>query len=238
MSNLSMLDYEADEMTPANSQPTSPPSQELRDFDHYNRTTLPLLVEANLRAIVEPQIAPIEERVRAIVVDIVRTCQSTVAQNFHTRFAPTSSANDPTQSSPQAIAPNRTAGSTPEEAAESGINDATGNHLDFFQEPPHLTAGARASLPVPTMYNHNDITRNQNENSDSGYGSLPVACNCSCHDYPSTWNLDGEDKSICASNLQLIRSYSKAPLVVSPALVRILIPIISTGTSHLTTDRP
>ena len=53
-------DYEAEEAYAENVEPSSPRSEELRNFETYNRTALPLLVEANLRAIVDSQIAPIE----------------------------------------------------------------------------------------------------------------------------------------------------------------------------------
>lgn len=200
-----MLDYEVDHPSPESQEPSSPRSRELRDFEIYNRTTLPLLVEANLRAIVESQIAPIEERVRAMVVDIVRTCQSTIARNYHLTIAPTSSASNRMRSSSPATASAETTFPTIVEPTQKAVNDATGNSFDFFREPPHLNAEASASVPGP-VYNPTDVTECQNPSSDSGYGSLQERCGCSCHDYSNAWNTaNGKKLSSCVLNLQLTR---------------------------------
>ena len=39
-------------------------------------------MEANLQALVDAQIAPLEEGLKVLLVDIVRRCQSTIAQNY------------------------------------------------------------------------------------------------------------------------------------------------------------
>ena len=188
----------------------SPRSQELRDFEAYNRTTLPLLVEANLRAIVESQIAPIEERVRAMVVDIVRTSQSTVARNFHFTIAPASIAGDRMQSSSQTIASPERAMHTHGEPAQTDSVGIVDNSLNFFREPPHLNAEASASAPGPVS-DYNSFSRHQNSYSDSGYASLPSSCNCSCHGYSHSWiTANGEKLSKCVSDPKLIRC-SRSP---------------------------
>ncbi len=209
--DLAFLDYELDNLSPATLEPSSPRSRELRDFEAYNRTALPILVEANLRAIVESQVAPIEEHVRAMVVEIVRTCQSTVAHNFRSTIAPNSSTNDRMQTSPQPIASIKSTAHSLAEPAQLLSNDTAGNSMDFFREPPHLNAEARASLPGP-VYNHSNVTGHHSQSSDSGYGSFPDPgnsldpCNCSCHDYSNTWNTaNGENPSNIVSDLQLMR---------------------------------
>ena len=65
------------------SDSSSTAAQSLQDFNEYNRIALPLSVEASLQSIVQSKIAPIEEEVRILFVDIVRRSQSTVAQDFH-----------------------------------------------------------------------------------------------------------------------------------------------------------
>ena len=199
-SDVATQDYEADDLLSENFEIFSPRSQELRDFEAYNRTTLPLLVEANLRAIVESQIAPIEERVRAMVVDIVRTCQSTVARNFHFTIAPGSIAGDRMQSSSQTIASPERAAYTLGEPAQTNLVGTVDNSLDFFHEPPHLNAEASASIPGPVS-NHNSFGSHQSSHSDSGYASLPSSCNCSCHGYSNSWNTaNGEKLTRCVSD--------------------------------------
>ena len=161
--------------------PSSPGSRELRDFEVYNRTTLPLLVEANLRAIVESQVAPIEERVRAMVVDIVRTCQSTVARNFHLTIAPTSSVQDRAPSTAQATASNDINTNSQEEPVHGSAYDVAGNSVDFFQEPSPINAEANASHSYPMLYYEGNPVDPQSWSQDSSYITLPDSCDCHCH---------------------------------------------------------
>ena len=182
---MNTSDYETDDITLENLEPVSPRSQGLRDFENYSQTALPLLVEANLRAIVETQNAPIEERVRAMFVNIVRTCQSTVARNFHLTVSQPSSANGRMQSSSQTIAPAETNVHTRTERGNSSRDDTTDDSLDFSREPPHLNAEVSAPFLGPL----GNVTGSQGPNSDSGFESSPFSCACSCHDYSNTWNV-------------------------------------------------
>ena len=136
----------------------------------------------------ESQIAPIEERVKAMVVDIVRTCQSTVAHNYQLTIAPTSSANQSRQPSSPAIAsventvrmygyPDQTSGngtvvnptinSYPYSAQLSG-NSAVGNPLEFFREPPHLNAEAGILFPT-SENNDSSLGVHHNQSPDPSY---------------------------------------------------------------------
>ena len=228
-SDLAILDYEADDLTLENLEPSSPGSRELRDFENYNRTALPLLVEANLRAIVDSHIAPIEERVRAMVVDIVRTCQSTVARNFHLTISPTPLANDRARSSSEGILLSETAVHTHEEPAQVSM-DVTASTLESFPESFDLNSEASASFqtnshPESTMEDQNQesysnhatslpassrlegIREDQNQEPNLNDISLLCSCSCSCHDYSDGWNASyGEKPSDRVSDLQLMRS--------------------------------
>ena len=166
---------------------SSPGSRELRDFEVYSRTALPLLVEAHLRAIVESQVAPIEERVRAMVVDIVRTCQSTVARSFPRTITPNSLVQDRGTSTTQASASNDITAFPQEEPVHGSAYGTAGNSLDFFREPSLLTGEASASLPTP-MYDHSSSINPQSQSHDSGYGTLPNKCDCHCHRDSTTGN--------------------------------------------------
>ena len=128
----------------------------------------------------ESQIAPIEECVRAMVADIVRTCLSTVAQDFR-------SLNDLDRipsSFPQASASDEVTTHGHEEPVHGSAPDTAGNSLDFFREPSPLDAEANASLPAP-MYDYSDLLHHQSQSQDSGYETLPDNCDCHCH-YDST----------------------------------------------------
>ena len=179
-----------DDISPGNLEPSSPRSQELQDFEAYNRTALPLLVEANLRAIVESQIAPIEGRLRAMVVDIMRTSQSTVARNFNLMNAPTSLVDDRTQPHSQTVTLAELGTHTREEPTQTSGDDAADNPSELYREPPHLNAEASAATPGPVSI----ATGSQDPSSDSGYSSNPQSCACSCHS--NIWNVpDGKKLS-------------------------------------------
>lgn len=180
--DLITSDYEADEASAENVEPSLPRSEELRNFEAYNRTALPLLVEANLRSIVESRIAPIEEHVRAMVVDIVRTSQSTVARNFNLMNAPTSSADDRTQPHSQTVNLADLGTQPPEEPARTSGDDGADHPSELYREPPHLNAEASATSLGPMS----SVQEFQILSSDSGYSSIPNSCACSCHDYSKT----------------------------------------------------
>lgn len=159
--------------------PSTPNSRGLADFEAYNRTELPRLVEANLQVMVNAEIAPLEESLKAFLVDIVRRCQSTVAQNYSRIKSSESSAI----AAP--IAPPNTVSSMPFiEAAHShyppsmtvpevttSINNIS--HVQsFFEEPPLLNA-RKAALTSGSFCHNNAHVPSNNIGSDSGYGTLP-----------------------------------------------------------------
>ena len=195
--DLPTLDYEADDITPDSLESSSSRSQELRDFEVYNRTTLPLLVEASLRPIIGSQVAPIGE----MVIDVVRTCQSTVARNFDLMIAPTSSADDRTQPHSPTVTLTEIGIHTREESARLSMNDTADESLDLYHEPPHLNAEASATNLGPVS----SVTGTQVSSSDSGYSSIPNSCACFCHGYSNTGNTaNGKKLSTCAPNFQLM----------------------------------
>ena len=168
--------YEPPNSTPDRSTtlPSSPASQESTDFDSYNRRALPLLVEANLQAVVNAEMAPLEESLRAMLVDIVRKCQSTVAQNFQRLYGPKTSSNGSRRSP--------SLGSVP--ILQPNLQPAkTSQALHHYQEPPFQSVGAGVSdwTPHPEDCGHSGYT--QAPFSDSGYASgvNPDSCNCPCH---------------------------------------------------------
>ena len=194
LNRLTTLDYEADDIPPEHLWQSSPRSQEIANFEVYSRTALPLLVEASLRPIMESHFAPMRE----LFIDVVRTCQSTVARNYHSMVGSSSSVNDQIELSSQGTASVEAARQSREEPTEV-MADGTRNTLDFFSEPPYLNAAASVSSLDPT-YNHHSVPGSQNQSSDSGYSSV-LPCACSCHD-PSTTN----------NGKELIKPVSGVPL--------------------------
>ena len=160
----------------------SPESQDLRDFGTYSRTALPLLVEANLQSIINAEMVPIEENVKKLLVDIVRNCMSTVAQNYKQLRGIRLSAGNSTESSILSFA-------VEQQTREGSI--ATSHVLSpgpphprtlFFEEPPHVAVD---TMPVATAISHERISGPGQEvqYSDSGYGSYFDSCFCICHLY-------------------------------------------------------
>ena len=131
----------------------------------------------------ESQVAPIEERGRAMVADIVRTCLSTVAHTFRSL----NELDRIPSSVPQASASNEITTHAHEEPDHGSAPDTAGNSLDFFREPSPLNAEASASLPTP-MYDHDNSINRQSQSQDSGYGTLAEPCDCTCHNVSDTWN--------------------------------------------------
>ena len=176
-----LTDFEAQVQLPESFPPPSPATQELEEFEAYNRRALPRLVEANLQAMVDTKMVPIEEDLRRLLVDIVRRCQSIVAESFRVTRSPRKVMTDsPQQSSSQAISPLPPRGETlltDSQLLAPTIADTT---LGFFEEPRHVHVEAGPSCPrLPEGTDR--LEPPQNQFTDSGYGGFPEACDCDCH---------------------------------------------------------
>ncbi|KAG8533891.1 uncharacterized protein KY384_001632 [Bacidia gigantensis] len=155
----------------------SPGSQELLEFEAYNRTALPLLVEANLRTVIDSQLKPIEEDLKAALTDIVRRCQTMVADNFQVMKNKSSDATI-ASASPDL----RRDSSNPFDVHSNiGKSSRPSNFSHpptaFYQEPQLLDPEAANFMPINAAQNVYNA-----ENVDSGYGSLTRNCLCICHD--------------------------------------------------------
>ena len=192
--DLTIPDYGIQDLPAENVEQWSPRSLELREFETYNRTALPLLVEAHLRALMESEIAPIEERVRAMVIDILRDCQSTVARRFHMTRSSTLLANNQMPALSQATTLDQADVHMSTEYPQLPTDETAEGPLNFFHELPHVTSESGASLPGPMT----TATGFQDRSSDSGYASLRTSCGCSCHENSDNSDLaNGEKRSDC-----------------------------------------
>ena len=162
----------------------------------------------------ETQIAPIEEGLRAMVVDIVRTCQSTIARNYNIMIAPTSLANDQTQPNSQTVTPGESSANIREESARLPRIDAADNLSELYREPPHLNAEASATTPGPVS----SVIAPQNLSSDSGYSSIFNPCACICHGYSNNGSTEkGKKLPNCAPRFPA-NVMIQIALTVNPAL--------------------
>ena len=157
---------------------SSPQSQELQNFEAYNRRVLPQLVEASLSAAISNDLAPLEERVRSIVGDIIRTCQSTVFQNFQ-RLNTSGSPRPGLVVNPPASMLRPIIGAEGNDTS-THIGSSTPSTSRFYQEPPHLNSD-RTFASFETLRNYDSPQQRNNQSSDSGYGSITRGCQCACH---------------------------------------------------------
>lgn len=158
--------------------PTTPASQGIADFEAYNRRALPLLVEANLQAIVDAEMAPLEGSLRTMLVDIVRRCQSTIAQNFQRmQESESHSSNSELAPAPDAIS------KEPPAAAPPQPTKPTRSAL-HYQEPPFQPEAGQLDWGLPCA-NHSQNRNLQDLISDSGYGSGVNVdlCDCPCQQF-------------------------------------------------------
>lgn len=174
-----MKDYERS--SPSRTLASSPQSKELADFEAYSRTELPRLVEANLQSLVDAEISPLEESLKRMLVDIVRRCQSTVAQNYE-RIHPASSQERESTSSQvlntsylsqaEGINVNGDLSTTArQQLLEQPAHSYESNTTAFFEEPP--PQGTNTIDVQPGAHHSISVT----QSIDSGYGSV-LFCTC------------------------------------------------------------
>ncbi len=121
---------------------------------------------------------PIEEDLRRLLVDIVRRCQSTVAENFRVIRVPRRVTVDPPQhpssNANPPLPPRRGSSFTESQLLAAPTVNAT---LGFFQEPPPASVEAGPSCPRPPE----GLEPFQSRFKDSAYGGSLELCDCNCH---------------------------------------------------------
>lgn len=161
--------------------PPSPGSRALQSFEEYSRTNLPELVEGELRARIEAQMSPVEERMRSYLIDIVRTCHSKMARDFQRL-----------QGQPQARSPVNAISGHSMDSQRPGSQLVSSQCVDAqpfaavdnsYQEPPHLEMDAGQSMPNPWQ-EHRTALNPQSQYSDSGYASNPAFGMSESHSMP------------------------------------------------------
>ncbi len=128
--------------------------------------------------------APIEDSLRNLLVDIVRRCQSTVAQNYqHIQSTQATSSSGPVHLPTE-----------DEDMRHPIVDDLPlqggiqyGLYSDWFGVVPQssgestsLNAEASTSAPIPSP-EQDSLSRSRSEQSDSGYSSQGQKCQCLCH---------------------------------------------------------
>ena len=171
-------DIESDTPSDERNDVSSLAAQSFQEFNEYNRIALPLLVAASLQSIVQSKIAPIEEEVRILLVDIVRSSQSTVAQNFQQAQQMKIAQASPSEATPAPAQEYLQTGEV--EDPFKTLMPTTGTVISadvatHYQEPPF----SEFSIDFAPF---TDLRQTpQKQASDSGYGTNSSPCACPCH---------------------------------------------------------
>lgn len=118
---------------------------------------------------------------RALLVDIVRRCQSAVADNFRVIKTPRADVSNLLHPSPfQSADTELPRGDGIFANTQLLVPTVESPPSVFFQEPPHV--GIETTLPLPTS-SQGLTTQDKpwSQPTDSGYESSQQMCYCSCH---------------------------------------------------------
>ena len=169
-----MIDIELEqELSP--SDPGQPSSS--WSFDEINQQAVLTLVDAHLRVRLRTQMGPVEDQLRAEIVDIVRRCQSAVAASFQSHQEPSSGGAD---LSHQPLDTQNVDAPLVTEASPQnpGVRAETAASISpsFLQEPPFVDFE-----DIGLVQASRQLEATQVQNKDSGYESQSGRCDCSCH---------------------------------------------------------
>jgi hypothetical protein len=186
-------------------RPPSPSSQEVADYEAYQRTELPRLVEAMLEAMFQARTDHFEERHKLNFLDIVQSAQSSLNHRWEIRKAQSSSSRALQLSSKAAddhnlaSGPQRISNPTVMQSATTTTNSSLAPSA--YEIPPPLDRfGELLSREVlQDTQNLAPLHPQISDSNDSGYGSLTFEGWCQC---PSIVDLsfEGPQDSIGYSN--------------------------------------
>ena len=135
--------------------------QELADF---TKARLPQMVEANLRPMIDTDLATVEPRLRQLLPDIVKSCQEAINQSFRAwrdlKLTPSSSSTDSISEEAQAT------------SMLSPFNPDQDQERSKMHDLDHPTLPSAPSLPML---------------EDSDYISSSTYCHCNCHVNSNEW---------------------------------------------------
>ena len=134
-------------------------SSEMQELADFTKARLPQLVEANLRPMIDTDLATVEPRLRQLLPDIVKSCQEAINQSFRAwrdlKTTPSSSSK-PDSISEEAQATSMMSPFKPGQVQERSM----------MHELDHPTLPSPPSLPLL---------------EDFYYISSSSHCRCNCH---------------------------------------------------------
>ena len=137
---------------------------------------------------INTEMVPIEENLRRFLVDVVRRCQSTVAEGFRVARVPRRISVNTRHSSSHATSPLPPRGGPSLSNSQLLAPTIADTTACFFEEPPHVSVESGTSPRPPESTDRREPSGEQF--TDSAYGGSLEACDCNCH--PDT----GTDSSI------------------------------------------
>lgn len=120
---------------------------------------------------------PIEEQMRTLLVDIVRNCQSTVANNFERLNTSSGSIRAAVQPLIRDTYVAHAAAGQSSERVNGSREDSSNAGPALDEEPYRLNEELIARTPATSHC----AAANIDQGSDSGYGNLFSPCECPCH---------------------------------------------------------
>lgn len=175
-------DYEADIQDPRKNALGLSGSLGFEDFEAYARRELPQMLEARLWAQMNTNRAPIAEALRALLAEILPSCQSMVAENFRSiRGLGTEAPMIEQGSSSSGIHPVPSGADALLGDWELPIPSTAQRPSDFVPQPPHVDIGG----VVPNGQSKHGTGSQRNDQGHAAYfayGAPMLSCICACHD--------------------------------------------------------
>ncbi len=175
------------------------------EFDAYARRELPQMLEARLRAEMNSNRAPIAQALRALLAEILPSCQSMVAENSRSiRGLRTGTLKMPQGSSSPGIHPVLSGADALLRDWELPPLTTTQRHTDFTRQSPHVDIEGIA----PTEQTKHGTGSQQNDQGQLAYSAYEVSmlsCICACHsnchlDQPLNGAPVGKDCGYCGAD--------------------------------------
>jgi hypothetical protein len=174
--------------------PPSPSSRELANYEAYARTELPRLVEATLEALVRAETEPLEERLKPLLVGVVRDCLSTLGRRWSmikdARSASASAlvstqyraSGDPIEPQDRQTSSMHTSNIT-ETCAPLPDITAASTIVEVSYQGPQLLSPEQSRTTAEAFEKSHSVSKQpigHQRLSDSGYGTLEYEYPCLC----------------------------------------------------------
>jgi hypothetical protein len=172
-----LIDYEPAER----SGPGSPASKAISNYEEFSKRQLPQLVRRRLEAAAENEAQPIEEKLKTLLVEIVKDCQVSVFSLYQEQRRIVATGNVETTNADPAPSSSASQANTVIHAGETSNDIMNDMLIPLYQQ--NTLQDMSASCPELQNTPKPPQDPGKTGSSESGYGSLQSACKCfsTCH---------------------------------------------------------